>query len=214
MSTLETLRKRRNLTQEELAQRAEVGRTTIAKIEAGKAIPRPETIRRICKVLGVDESRLRVGNRVPAATGDAGSTPRTRGSDRAAKIEQSGIVERLSADTYGILLDQYMSEQAQLGLYGASMTTLTLKPGTMLRRLNGATNYLHVHGLLEDVLYTLAVEAEDPPSLDEVTAHGVVLRSIWFDDMDDHCQLVFVPWSQVLGISTVMQSTSRATSGS
>lgn len=214
MSTLEKFRKRLNLTQEELAEKSGVGRSTIAKIEEGKAIPRPETLRRLCQVLGVNESRLRAFTRSVDRKANDAPLPRSETDDQAGRIEQGGIAQRLPDGTYRIFLDEYMPEQVQLAVFGASVPTLSVKPKVgLLRPTNGAFNSLHVRDLLDDVLHTLAVEAEDLPSLDEVTAHGVVLRSVWIDgnehEVTEHCQLAFVPWSHVLGISTVMQATSR-----
>src|SRR3954447_881702 len=55
---LDSWRKRRNLTQRELASRSGVALTTINEIEAGKRKPRPSTLRRLASVLGTEEWNL------------------------------------------------------------------------------------------------------------------------------------------------------------
>ena len=55
---LRELRERRVMTQRELAVAASVRQGTIADIEAGKHKPRPTTIRRLAKVLGVQPEDL------------------------------------------------------------------------------------------------------------------------------------------------------------
>lgn len=52
-SRLRALRQDRQLTQEELAERAEIHPTFLAKIEAGQRLPSLEVIRRLAGALGV-----------------------------------------------------------------------------------------------------------------------------------------------------------------
>ena len=55
---LKELRKRRVLTTEELAERADVGRNTIYRLEHGKAGAQPRTIRKLAAALGVEPEDL------------------------------------------------------------------------------------------------------------------------------------------------------------
>ncbi len=50
---LKLLRDRAALSQEDLAQRANVGRATIAGLEGGKRPARPSTLRKLAQALGV-----------------------------------------------------------------------------------------------------------------------------------------------------------------
>jgi len=52
------LRKRRSWSQEDLALGAGVDRTTVKKIEGGKARPLPETIRKLAAALGLEPAEL------------------------------------------------------------------------------------------------------------------------------------------------------------
>lgn len=51
----------RNLTQTELADKAEMSVDTVNKLETGKRHPHPRTIRRVAKALKVDEEYLTGG---------------------------------------------------------------------------------------------------------------------------------------------------------
>ena len=55
---LRELRKRRVLTMEELAEKANVGRNTLHRLEHGKAGAHPRTIRKLAKALGVKPEEL------------------------------------------------------------------------------------------------------------------------------------------------------------
>jgi transcriptional regulator with XRE-family HTH domain len=52
-SRLRELRNEASLSQEELAERADVSRTTIADLELGKRRPQPKTRRKLAEALGV-----------------------------------------------------------------------------------------------------------------------------------------------------------------
>jgi DNA-binding XRE family transcriptional regulator len=52
-SPLATVRRKRLLTQRDLAEKAQVAHSTIALIEAGKTTPRIKVIRQLCAVLAV-----------------------------------------------------------------------------------------------------------------------------------------------------------------
>jgi transcriptional regulator with XRE-family HTH domain len=52
------LRTRRYLSQAELAVKAEVSRTTIARIEAGEIVPYPRTVRKLAEALEVEPMEL------------------------------------------------------------------------------------------------------------------------------------------------------------
>jgi len=55
---LKTLRIRRALTQEELAERAGLSKNAVNRLEVGKAEPRMSTLRKLAKALDVDPSEL------------------------------------------------------------------------------------------------------------------------------------------------------------
>jgi transcriptional regulator with XRE-family HTH domain len=55
---LKTLRIRRALTQEELAERAGLSKNAINRLEVDKAEPRMSTLRKLAQALGVDPSEL------------------------------------------------------------------------------------------------------------------------------------------------------------
>lgn len=55
------VRRRRALTQAELAGTAEVSVDTVVKLENGRHEPRPKTIRRLAAAMGVDVEVLTVG---------------------------------------------------------------------------------------------------------------------------------------------------------
>lgn len=55
---LKELRRRRVLTLEELAEKADVGRNTIWRLENGVMGAQPRTIRKLAKALGVEAEEL------------------------------------------------------------------------------------------------------------------------------------------------------------
>jgi transcriptional regulator with XRE-family HTH domain len=55
---LRALRRRSAYSQAELAERAGVKRVTVARIETGQAQPRPRTVRKLAKALGVEPWQL------------------------------------------------------------------------------------------------------------------------------------------------------------
>ena len=57
-SRLRELRNEASLSQEELAERAGVSRTTIADLELGKRKPHPKTRRKLAEALGVAPVKL------------------------------------------------------------------------------------------------------------------------------------------------------------
>lgn len=52
------LRKRRNMTQQELAEACEMGVSTIIRMERGYSAPYQKTIRKVAQGLGVDPQEL------------------------------------------------------------------------------------------------------------------------------------------------------------
>jgi transcriptional regulator with XRE-family HTH domain len=52
------LRQRKVLTQAELAERASISADTLVHIETGQSTPRPATIRKLARALGVSASAL------------------------------------------------------------------------------------------------------------------------------------------------------------
>ena len=58
MARLRELRRRRVLTLEELAEKADVGRNTIWRLEHGVMGAQPRTIRKIAKALNVEPEEL------------------------------------------------------------------------------------------------------------------------------------------------------------
>ena len=58
VAKLRELRRRRVLTLEELAEKADVGRNTIWRLEHGVMGAQPRTIRKLAKALGVEPEEL------------------------------------------------------------------------------------------------------------------------------------------------------------
>jgi transcriptional regulator with XRE-family HTH domain len=58
MEKLRELRRRRVLTLEELAEKADVGRNTVWRLEHGVMGAQPRTIRKLAKALGVEAEEL------------------------------------------------------------------------------------------------------------------------------------------------------------
>ncbi len=59
--SLEEIRKKRGLTQSQLAQRLEINQSLIAKWESGKVQPRASTLERLANVLEVEVEELLAG---------------------------------------------------------------------------------------------------------------------------------------------------------
>jgi transcriptional regulator with XRE-family HTH domain len=55
---LRDLRVRRALTQEELAEKADVGTNTVARLERNESEPHMSTLRKLSRALGVDPAEL------------------------------------------------------------------------------------------------------------------------------------------------------------
>jgi transcriptional regulator with XRE-family HTH domain len=55
---LRDLRVRRALTQEELADKADVGTNTVARLERNESEPHMSTLRKLARALGVDPAEL------------------------------------------------------------------------------------------------------------------------------------------------------------
>ena len=55
---LRDLRVRRALTQEELAEKADVGSNTVARLERNESQPHMSTLRKLARALGVDPAEL------------------------------------------------------------------------------------------------------------------------------------------------------------
>lgn len=72
-SRLRALRQDRQLTQEELAERAEIHPTFLAKIEGGRRLPSVEVIRRLAGALGVPVASI-----VSTIDEREGSSPKDR----------------------------------------------------------------------------------------------------------------------------------------
>ena len=53
---LTKLRKQKGMTQQELAEKVDVTRTTISLIESGNQRPNSQTMEKLCKVLGISEA--------------------------------------------------------------------------------------------------------------------------------------------------------------
>jgi transcriptional regulator with XRE-family HTH domain len=58
LTRLRDVRQRKALTQQQLAERAGVNRVTIARIEGGKDVPFPTTVRKVADALGVEPDDL------------------------------------------------------------------------------------------------------------------------------------------------------------
>ncbi len=72
LARLEHLRTRKPLTQEELAHKAGITRTALARIESGAAEPRPSTVRRLAEALGVEPEQLMEPEPVAGNAADEG----------------------------------------------------------------------------------------------------------------------------------------------
>jgi transcriptional regulator with XRE-family HTH domain len=57
-TTIAKLRKSKNLTQQELADRIEIRQTSLSNIESGKKRPNSTTLKLICDELGISELHL------------------------------------------------------------------------------------------------------------------------------------------------------------
>lgn len=69
IAPLHTLRRRRGLTQVDLAAEAEISVSTLCRIERGQRTPQPHTMRRIARALGVaitDVAEFQDGGLPPA----------------------------------------------------------------------------------------------------------------------------------------------------
>jgi transcriptional regulator with XRE-family HTH domain len=58
LARLRALRDRQALSQRDLAERAGVSPTTVARIECGQLEPRPSTVRKLARALGVEPEAL------------------------------------------------------------------------------------------------------------------------------------------------------------
>src|SRR5712692_2884225 len=58
LARLRSVRQRKALTQQELAEKAGVNRVTIARLEGGVDEPRPATLRKLAAALGVEPANL------------------------------------------------------------------------------------------------------------------------------------------------------------
>ena len=58
MEALKQLRRRRGLSQKDLAEASGVGQDTISGIESGRHEPRPSTLRKLADTLGVEVADL------------------------------------------------------------------------------------------------------------------------------------------------------------
>jgi transcriptional regulator with XRE-family HTH domain len=200
MPNLRTARVRAKLTQAQLAEKANVGRATISKLEAGRTTPQPETARRLAQALKINLLQLRFDS---SLTGDG--QPTTNGK----RISPSnGIVEQQADGRVRILLGPRMDKEVQVALFGLEPKHLneapekgpSWRPGT-------AENMVHLRELPVHAMAVLgAVDA--PPDIFAVTTQALVLACVWGDwlpEDDTYCQNVYLlhlPWSLVLCVDS------------
>jgi transcriptional regulator with XRE-family HTH domain len=72
MTTLRELRRQRGLTLEALAVLGQTDPATISRIERGKVKPKPETVVRLARGLGIAAQRMQA---IVAASGDGDAAP-------------------------------------------------------------------------------------------------------------------------------------------
>lgn len=198
MPNLRKARERAKLTQAQLAEKAGVGRTTIAKLEAGQATPQPETARRLAEALSMNALQLRFE---PPPRDEAQLTPNRAVSGQSLSAG-NGIVERHVDGSVQILLDSWIDEDVQVALFGRKRKHLTEPPKTgMFRSPGSAQNMLHLRELPTYAVAALA-DVDEPPEIHSVTVHGLVLCCYWIDSNVQHLYLLHVPWSLVLGIDS------------
>jgi transcriptional regulator with XRE-family HTH domain len=123
---LRELRERAALSQEDLAERSEVARATIADLEAGKRPARPSTIRKLAKGLGVEVTELYGEAEYPL--GEAPPSPQRSFENhleeerRGAEIDSSTRYARRRAEWY----DKQLREAKQGGAYAGAKGVRTL----------------------------------------------------------------------------------------
>ena len=72
METLRELRRRKGLSQKDLASRSGIGQDSISAIESGRHQARPSTLRRLAEVLGVEVEDFFRGPEAPKVLAPAG----------------------------------------------------------------------------------------------------------------------------------------------
>ena len=72
METLRELRRRKGLSQKDLANRSGIGQDSISAIESGRHQARPSTLRRLAEVLGVEVEDFFRGPEAPKVLAPAG----------------------------------------------------------------------------------------------------------------------------------------------
>lgn len=80
-------RKQMNLTQEQLAQRLDLDRTTVVKWETGKSFPRPDMLVKLTEVFGCTADELLGIERKKPDPED--ETPRTRGQEISVRMSEA-----------------------------------------------------------------------------------------------------------------------------
>lgn len=79
-------RKKMNLTQEQLAQRLDLDRTTVVKWETGKSFPRPDMLVKLTEIFGCTaDELLGIDRRKPAEE----EKPETRGQEISVRMSEA-----------------------------------------------------------------------------------------------------------------------------
>ncbi|MCB2211531.1 helix-turn-helix domain-containing protein [bacterium] len=86
--TMREYRRRAGLTQQQLADRAEIDRATVSLIENGREEPRADTVRRLATVLGVNPADFW---RDPPSRGQQPETPSAQSGDSFTAHESEGV---------------------------------------------------------------------------------------------------------------------------
>jgi DNA-binding XRE family transcriptional regulator len=198
---LKQARERAKLTQQQLAEKANVGRSTIIKLESGEATPQQETARRLADALKLATHQLRFASESRIK----GDEPKVNGKST---VPRGSDFEVHPDGTVTIWLDLFMSKKVQLALFGKTWDHLS-SPGALTTRRDGtrwtAQNMLHLRGLPNAALKRLA-EADDAPVITAVTSHGLVLaceaNNVPDGFYEDSVHLLYVPWSVVVAVDS------------
>jgi transcriptional regulator with XRE-family HTH domain len=206
--TLRQARRRANLTQAQLAERAGVARTTVQKHEAGVADPHPPTIEALAKALGTTPAQLRLERPTKPIGNQPPDGPPAR----------SAWVTHLADGTVVVDLDEYMNPAVQKVLFGSERAWLTkpepvLPDGGAISPRPPSANWIRLQlRELPVIVADLLVDAnknadntDDPPYIVEAErGHGLTLRTSGIDYVHDreYVSEGFIPWHLLISVAT------------